>query len=839
MGAVRQLNLGIKVNGKEVEETFKSVTAQMFKLRREVNGTKEGTKEWEKANEELAKVEAKRSGMIERQKTFRKEVAGTTEETKKGTEAMSDFGGHASKTLSSLASGDLVGVQEGLKGMQAGIWGATKAAVAFIATPLGMILAGIALAVAAVTSYFRDSEEGQNAWNKITAVTGAIVGNLTDLLSDLGGMLMKVFSDPKQTLIDLKDAIVTNIENRVTGLIKFFPRLGEAIELALSGKFKEAGQVATDAVLQITTGVEGAAGKIANGFDSATNSVKNFGKEVANEAERAAKLADMSAQADKIERALIIERGKVEAQVAEARLKARDEEKYSVAERKKFLEDAVSLQNGLLDKEIEAASIRSQIKTEQNSFSKSNKADLDEEAQLIAKTDQLRRQKAEAERTMVRDLIRVDGELKKARAGNSSAQASEDEKRIQQLDALDAEYARKEVDRLADTNLKKAQLDMERAVQKAEALGASEELLSKIRAEHQIKIDEEKALEEEAALQRMRDFEAKKLELENELRLARAESDAEREEIQKEIDLEKAELAHEKKLEQFEEEMELLNLTEEERAQVLAALEDAKQNTILGIQKKYTDKKIEDEERLHEAKKQLWNDSLDAAINLAGAETKVGQALLIAKQIMAAKEMAVELGLFQSKIGLKAAEATGDIAAGQAKTAAAAPFPANVPLIIGFVAQVAGIVSAIRNAAKAKSKAKTSFAKGGYTDLFGMGHRDETGEEVAGVVHTGEYVVPKVVRQDPEVPQIIDYLENKRKKKLGLYASGGDVDTSSPGSTQTGTSTSDFLAAVKLLINRFDAGLEANIYWDYEAEQKRQKMLDKLKKVQDRSKLNN
>lgn len=82
--------------------------------------------------------------------------------------------------------------------MKNGIFAATKASLAFIATPLGMVLAGLALAIGAVTQYFRDSEEGQNAWNKIAAVTGVVVGNLTDLLSDLGGMLFKTFSEPKR-----------------------------------------------------------------------------------------------------------------------------------------------------------------------------------------------------------------------------------------------------------------------------------------------------------------------------------------------------------------------------------------------------------------------------------------------------------------------------------------------------------------------------------------------------------------------------------------------------------------------------------------------------------------
>lgn len=154
---------------------------------------------------------------------------------------------------------------------------------------------------------------------------------------------------------------------------------------------------------------------------------------------------------------------------------------------------------------------------------------------------------------------------------------------------------------------------------------------------------------------------------------------------------------------------------------------------------------------------------LNAAITAAGAESKIGQALLIAKQLMAVKETAIQLGLFANKMALNAGEATGAAATGAAETAKVG-FPQNIPLLIGFGIQIAGIISAVKNAGKAKAGVKTSFARGGFTDLFGMGYKDSTGHEVAGDVHVNEYVVPEVVRRDPEVPPILNYLENKRKR---------------------------------------------------------------------------
>ena len=65
------------------------------------------------------------------------------------------------------------------------------------------------------------------------------------------------------------------------------------------------------------------------------------------------------------------------------------------------------------------------------------------------------------------------------------------------------------------------------------------------------------------------------------------------------------------------------------------------------------------------------------------------------------------------------------------------------------------------------------YVKGGFTSS--LGYKDHTGEKVAGIVHDGEYVVPKFVLRssDPAVPQVLRYLENKRKEKLGFFKQGG------------------------------------------------------------------
>lgn len=96
---------------------------------------------------------------------------------------------------------------------------------------------------------------------------------------------------------------------------------------------------------------------------------------------------------------------------------------------------------------------------------------------------------------------------------------------------------------------------------------------------------------------------------------------------------------------------------------------------------------------------------LDNLIAIAGAQTKVGRALLIAKQVLAAKELIMEAKKTITFSTLKASEATVATATGAAKTAAVG-FPANIPLLIAYAAQAAGIIAAVVSAVKgAKSAA--------------------------------------------------------------------------------------------------------------------------------------
>ena len=104
------------------------------------------------------------------------------------------------------------------------------------------------------------------------------------------------------------------------------------------------------------------------------------------------------------------------------------------------------------------------------------------------------------------------------------------------------------------------------------------------------------------------------------------------------------------------------------------------------------------------AKIAMREKALDDIISIANAETAVGKAALVAKQLLMAKELIMEIKKtisFSIQAGARSGVA---IAEGTAQTAKIG-FPQNIPMLIGYAAQAAGIYSAIKSAT---SKAKTT-----------------------------------------------------------------------------------------------------------------------------------
>ena len=130
-----------------------------------------------------------------------------------------------------------------------------------MATGIGALL----IAFAALRQFFTDNEEGAAKLKTILAGIGVVTGNITDVLSNLGKAMFEAFSNPKQAIADLKDAIVQNVENRIAGLVQGFGALGKIVSGVFSGSLSQVKEGMKDfgeGSLQAFTGVEDLTQKI-------------------------------------------------------------------------------------------------------------------------------------------------------------------------------------------------------------------------------------------------------------------------------------------------------------------------------------------------------------------------------------------------------------------------------------------------------------------------------------------------------------------------------------------------------------------------------------------------
>lgn len=171
---------------------------------------------------------------------------------------------------------------------------------------------------------------------------------------------------------------------------------------------------------------------------------------------------------------------------------------------------------------------------------------------------------------------------------------------------------------------------------------------------------------------------------------------------------------------------------------------------------------IDKEKELEELKLQAKYEALDTIIQLAGAETNVGKAALVAKQILTAKELVMEIKKTITLASQDSARATVATAAGAAQTAKIG-FPQNIPFLIAYAAQAASIIAtiirAVRGAKGAAAEAQSmgtesspnvpspnvaspinvsaSRAQGGY--VFGKG--TSTSDSIPVMLSNGEFVM--------------------------------------------------------------------------------------------------
>ena len=396
-------------------------------------------------------------------------------------------------------------MKAGIKGATAGFKG-LKGAIA--ATGLGALL----IALTSLFAYFKNSEEGSRKLAIAMEALGIITGKISDFFSALGEQIVWAFTNPKEALMNFVDLLKENIFNRFEGLLELVPKLGKAIGLLFSGKFKEAGKVAADAVGKVVLGVEDITDKVAD----ATESVIEFGKTVVAEVKEAVEVAtllvDQFRNIRDAQQQLIVDNALLNKEM-ETQQKIAEDTNRTYEERKTALENVGAAQVALAENlakqaKLEEENLRLQISQESNyekreeletSLAEAIATRIDAETAL--ETRRLDAQKITAEleneeiarKQTIRDKLAemeledIENEFARAQAELEAAQIRD----LEELDRLKATEAEKDKVREfysgKTKQLKKEEADFEKLMQKqvsdanlqvaSQALGAVAQLV--------------------------------------------------------------------------------------------------------------------------------------------------------------------------------------------------------------------------------------------------------------------------------------------------------------------------------------------------------------------------
>jgi hypothetical protein len=238
---------------------------------------------------------------------------------------------------------------------------------------------------------------------------GAVIDTIIDLTGPLVDRLFEAFSNPKQAVIDLKNAIKENIETRIEGLLELFPRLGEAIKAAFSGNFAEAGKIAADAMGQVVLGVENVTDKVADAVDAVVEYKDEFIATVTEQVQSATALERAMIALDDRQRDLNVRTAEATAAVEELK-RQRDDERLSIEERIAAAELAAEIDQERADEQVAIAEERARLLRQEIELQGETEERLDALAEAQIAAADARATSAGVQTELTTSLISLDNE---------------------------------------------------------------------------------------------------------------------------------------------------------------------------------------------------------------------------------------------------------------------------------------------------------------------------------------------------------------------------------------------------------------------------------------------
>ena len=316
-------------------------------------------------------------------------------------------------------------MKTGFDAAEKGAKGASKGMKGF-GTSIGGVLKSLGLiAIAAEVFLFikellMKNQTVMDAFNTATIAFEIIIKKVFESVSALAEPMKAAFSDPKQAVIDLWEAIKENISNRISGVADQFSALGAIIQGVFDrdlDAIKEAGKDFLTATIQVSTGLDKAQqAAVADGFKEFATDVKDATVAAVKQADALVKLRNEVKLLEADQRALILVRQKE----AEDQRQIRDDISQTLADRIAANEKLGEIQAKQLAEETAIAEKRISLARQELALDKNNielqVALKDAKTELFDIEERIGGQKSEQltnEKALEKELFDLQTELAK------------------------------------------------------------------------------------------------------------------------------------------------------------------------------------------------------------------------------------------------------------------------------------------------------------------------------------------------------------------------------------------------------------------------------------------
>lgn len=521
--------------------------------------------------------------------------------------------------------------------------------IALASTGIGFLI----LALGSLYSYLTQTQEGINLVNRALTPLKVLFQSLKGVSQEVGKALVSAFLSPKQAMQDIADFVKNNLINR----FKAFGVILQAIEDRDWGKLK-------DGLLQGATGVTDLTEKV-NKMGSDANKffqeAIDRGKEIEGIRQRLS-----ATEADYIKRQSELKRE------FEEQKKISEDTTKTIAERENAAREAIDSQGKLRNLAVDRLDLEARLIELQQ---KSNDTDDAGRAELATKMAEIQDRYANEAAKTTEGQNKLNSIIKEGftqRIGNTKKVIDELVKNQEIELQLFQEQNRFEEDRLAVQRQTSAkELEIIKTKFDNKLLSEKDYQVKKLAIENNLKEQELEA--EQTELERIQNFEDKKKDLQEQMRIANAESDLERAELKAELDFEK----HIADLEQME-------LLETEKTELLALLETQREEVLSEIRNSFEEQRLEKFKQVMEKDIAIREKNAQEAANVASQLTGILSGLLGDSLAAKLASIAVDAAI---QAGLVSITTASSQARNLAQATATLPPPGNIPFIAAALGQ--------------------------------------------------------------------------------------------------------------------------------------------------------